>query len=46
VAVAVVDRGDGSYTALMPHPGSARVTVIEVSDAGVPLGPRLTVSYK
>ena len=43
---AVTDRGDGSYSALLPHPGTARTTVVQVSDGGELLRPRLSVRYQ
>jgi len=46
LSTTVVDHGDGSYTAALPHPGSPRVTVLSVSVDGVTLGPRLTINYK
>ncbi len=39
-------NGSDAWTAPLPHPGAARVTVIAVTVDGVPLGPRLTVRYR
>ncbi len=44
--VALTDNGDGTYSALLPHPGTPRITVVQVVDEGVTLRPRLTVNYK
>lgn len=44
--IAFVDAGDGTYTASMPHPGGARITVVAVTDDGMTLRPRLTVNYQ
>lgn len=46
VAAAVVDHGDGVYSAALPHPGSARTTVITVADDGVPHRIRPAISYQ
>jgi hypothetical protein len=45
VAVTVVDDGDGTYSATLPHPSSARVTVLLVTVDGAPLRPHLAVTY-
>lgn len=45
-SVTVTDNGDGTYTAPLPHPGSARITVVRITDGGTTLRPRLTVNYK
>ncbi|RMH38403.1 MAG: hypothetical protein D6689_19720, partial [Deltaproteobacteria bacterium] len=42
----VVDRGDGTYVAALPHPAEARTTVVAVVDGGAVLAPRLTVLYR
>lgn len=42
----MIDNNDGTYTALLPHPGAARITVVQVVDNGTTLRPRLTVNYK
>lgn len=46
VVANVVDHGDGSYTAVLPHPGMARITVLTVIDSTVTLRPRLSVNYQ
>ena len=46
VPVSFVDHGDGSYTAALPHPGSARITVIRVQVDGAPVAAALTVNYE
>jgi hypothetical protein len=46
VALAFTDHGDGSYSAELPHPGAARTTVVNMSDNGTALGPRLRIRYK
>ncbi len=45
-ATAVVDNGDGTYTAALPHPGAARTTVLLVTVDGALQRPRLTVRYR
>ncbi len=45
VAVAFVWNGVDAWTALLPHPGVARVTVVHVSVDGAPLGPRPAICY-
>ena len=46
VPVTVTDHGDGSYSAPLPHPGSTRITVVQLSDDGATLPPRLSVYYQ
>lgn len=42
----VVDDGAGCYSAVLDHPGTARTTVVRVSDDGQLLRPRLSVRYR
>lgn len=46
VPVTITDNGDGTYTAPLPHPGSARITVVRITDGGMTARPRLTVNYQ
>jgi hypothetical protein len=46
VAVTVVDRGDGSYAANLPHVGTPGRVGVAVSVDGVMLRPRPTVAYR
>ncbi len=46
VAVAVTDRGDGSYTAPLPHPGVTRRTVVTLSVGGVGQRPRPMIGFR
>ncbi len=43
--VTVIDRGDGSYTAALPHPGVTRRSVLTITD-GATLRPRPMLNYK
>jgi hypothetical protein len=44
--IVFIDGGNGTYTAAMPHPGTARITVVTITDDAVELRPRLTVNYQ
>lgn len=46
VAAPVTDHGDGTYSAALPHPGSARVTVLTVSDGAVTHRIRPAITYQ
>lgn len=46
VAVSFTDQGDGTYTAPLPHPGSARITVLSITVDGLPLHMRPSLSYR
>ena len=46
VTATVTDNGDGTYTAPLPHPGATRITVLQITDNGETLRPRLTVNYQ
>lgn len=46
VAAVVVDEGDGRYTATLPHPGVARITVLAIAVDGAPLAPRPSLRYR
>jgi hypothetical protein len=45
VAVVVNDMGDGTYTAVLPHPGVVRRTVLTVSVDGVVQRPRYMLNF-
>ncbi len=44
-AVTVVDEGDGSYVAALPHPGVARRTTLTITVDGVALRPRPMIRF-
>ena len=46
VPAPVVDRGDGSYAAVLTHPGVAGVVTLTVSIDGRVLGPRPRVWFR
>jgi hypothetical protein len=46
IAVAVADQGDGGYSALLPHPGSSRRTVLEIRVDGTLLRPRPMITFE
>jgi len=46
VGAIVTDNGDGTYTAALPHPGSARMTVLTLTVDGAVQNTRLSVNYK
>ena len=46
VAATVFDHGDGSYSVSLPHPGHTGITVLQLVEEGVVLGPRLSVYYR
>jgi hypothetical protein len=45
IDVVITDRGDGTYVAPLPHPGTKRRTVVTVTVDGVLLRPRLMLRY-
>ncbi|MSP62842.1 MAG: CRTAC1 family protein [Myxococcales bacterium] len=46
IAVAIVDHGDGTYSALLPHPGIVRRTVLTLTVDGQTQRPRPMLSYE
>jgi hypothetical protein len=46
VSVTVTEVGGGEYQAVLPHPGSARITVLTVTVDGATQRPRLTINYQ
>ena len=44
--VNLTPNANGTYTALLPHPGTPGITVVRVVDEDVTLRPRLTINYK
>ncbi len=45
VPATIVDRGDGTYAAILPHPGTSRRTTLTLTD-GATLRPRPMIVYR